>query len=258
MFSSRPRNSTTSPMTCAKTKRSPRDTTGTERAPSRRSSSKPLTPANMLIDSNSLPRTERYSLTLRQLVQCGCQKTLIGSLIIVAGLDPTGPVPSIATAWSCVFCGHCFTWRAGPIFGRNSLTPMEGTMTVVRASARATKRGAADTFTGEVFQDEVLVGQAPSRMRATVVSFTPGARTAWHAHPIGQTLYCLSGVGRICIGKGSRPEAIYPGDTVMIPPDNHALAWRSSRPAVQPSGDVGNRRSRAGHRVGRAGQRDRI
>ena len=74
-------------------------------------------------------------------------------------------------------------------------------MTVVRVSARATRRGSAENFTGEVFQDEVLVGQAPSRMRATVVSFTPGARTGWHAHPVGQTLYCLSGVGRICIGK---------------------------------------------------------
>jgi len=48
-------------------------------------------------------------------------------------------------------------------------------MTVVRAAARATRRGAAANFTGEVFQDEVLVGQPPSRMRATVVSFTPGA-----------------------------------------------------------------------------------
>ena len=65
-------------------------------------------------------------------------------------------------------------------------------------------------------------------MRATVVSFTPGARTAWHAHPVGQTLYCLSGVGRICIGKGSRPQAIYPGDTVMIPPDT--MHWHGAAP----------------------------
>src|SRR5207247_9507505 len=101
-------------------------------------------------------------------------------------------------------------------------------MTVVRASARATKRGAAANFTGEVFQDEVLVGQLPSRMRATVVSFTPGARTGWHSHPVGQTLYCLSGVGRICIGKGSRPQAIYPGDTVMIPPDT--MHWHGAAP----------------------------
>jgi quercetin dioxygenase-like cupin family protein len=45
----------------------------------------------------------------------------------------------------------------------------------------------ADNFSDEVFQDDVLVGQAPSRMRAMVVSFTPGARTAWHADPVRQT-----------------------------------------------------------------------
>ena len=76
--------------------------------------------------------------------------------------------------------------------------------------------------------NEVLVGQPPSRMRATVVSFTPGARTGWHAHPVGQTLYCLSGVGRICIGKGSRPQAIHPGDTVMIPPNT--MHWHGAAP----------------------------
>ena len=70
-------------------------------------------------------------------------------------------------------------------------------MPVIRAADRTTKQGAASTFSGTVFQDEVVVGTAPSRMRASVVSFTPGARTAWHAHPVGQTLYCLSGVGRI-------------------------------------------------------------
>jgi quercetin dioxygenase-like cupin family protein len=98
----------------------------------------------------------------------------------------------------------------------------------VRASARATRRGAAANFTGEVFQDGVLVGQPPSGMRATVVSFTPGARTGGHAHPVGQTLYCLSSVGRICIGKSSRPQAIYPGDTVMIPPNT--MRWHGAAP----------------------------
>jgi quercetin dioxygenase-like cupin family protein len=100
-------------------------------------------------------------------------------------------------------------------------------MTVERASARPTQRGAAVNFTGDVFQDEVHVGQPPSRMRATVVSFTPGARTGWHAHPVGQTLYCLTGVARICIGKGSRPQAIYPGDTVLVPPNTH---WHEAAP----------------------------
>jgi len=130
-------------------------------------------------------------------------------------------------------------------------------MTVVRAAARATRRGAAANFTGEVFQDEVLVGQPPSRMRATVVSFTPGARTGWHAHPVGQTLYCLSGVGRICIGKGSRPQAIYPGDTVMIPPNT--MHWHGAAPdRLFASGDVGSRRAGPRHRLGRARQRRRI
>ena len=101
-------------------------------------------------------------------------------------------------------------------------------MAVVRAAERSTRQGAAANFTGEVFQDEVVVGQMPSRMRATVVSFTPGARTAWHAHPVGQVLYCLSGVGRICIGKGSRPQAIYPGDTVTSPPDT--MHWHGAAP----------------------------
>jgi quercetin dioxygenase-like cupin family protein len=91
-------------------------------------------------------------------------------------------------------------------------------MTVVRAGARSTKQGASANFTGVVWQDEVIVGKAPSRMRATVVSFTPGARTAWHSHPVGQTLYCLSGVGRICL-KGQPPKVLNPGDTVIIPPD---------------------------------------
>src|SRR6185437_1065400 len=104
---------------------------------------------------------------------------------------------------------------------------MEGAMTVLRSGARATKRGSADNFAGEVFQDEVLVGQAPSRMRATVVSFTPGARTAWHAHPVGQTLYCLSGVGRICF-EGEKPQVLNPGDIVNIPPNTQH--WHGASP----------------------------
>src|SRR5215469_10137695 len=100
-------------------------------------------------------------------------------------------------------------------------------MVVVRASARPTKQAPAANFTGTVFQDEVVVGAALSRMRASVVSFTPGARTAWHTHPVGQTLYCLSGVGRICF-KGEAPQALNPGDTVMIPPS--VQHWHGAAP----------------------------
>src|SRR5437870_7339791 len=101
-------------------------------------------------------------------------------------------------------------------------------MTVVRASARPTRRGAAANFTGEVFQDEVLVGQPPSRMRATVVSFTPGRAPA--GTPIRSVRPCIASQasGGICIGKGSRPQAIYPGDTVMIPPNT--MHWHGAAP----------------------------
>ena len=98
---------------------------------------------------------------------------------------------------------------------------------VVRAGERQTKRGAAETFTGVVFQDPVITANSPSRLGGSVVTFTPGARTAWHAHPVGQTLYCLTGVGRICF-QGEQPQAIYPGDTVNIPPNT--MHWHGASP----------------------------
>jgi quercetin dioxygenase-like cupin family protein len=114
---------------------------------------------------------------------------------------------------------------------------------VVRAGSRNTRRGAAETFTGVVFQDPVVVAEAPSRMGGSVVTFTPGARTAWHAHPVGQTLYCLSGIGRICF-EGEKPQVLNPGDVVNIPPDT--LHWHGASPdrlfahlALSEAGDKG-------------------
>src|SRR5271155_5421929 len=98
---------------------------------------------------------------------------------------------------------------------------------VVRAGSRQTRRGAAETFTGVVFQDPVVVTEAPSRMRASVVSFTPGGRTAWHSHPVGQTLYCLTGAGRIQF-EGQQVQEIRAGDTVIIPPNTRH--WHGSAP----------------------------
>jgi quercetin dioxygenase-like cupin family protein len=98
---------------------------------------------------------------------------------------------------------------------------------VIRAGARTTRRGAAETFTGVVFQDPVITAEAPSRLGGSVVTFTPGARTAWHSHPVGQTLFCLSGVGRICF-KGEKPQVLNPGDTVNIPPDT--MHWHGAAP----------------------------
>ena len=94
--------------------------------------------------------------------------------------------------------------------------------------SRPSRRGPAESFTGVVWQDPIIEAPAPARVRSGLVRFEPGARTHWHAHPVGQVLYCLSGVGRICIGKGSQPQPIYPGDTVMIPPN--AMHWHGAAP----------------------------
>jgi quercetin dioxygenase-like cupin family protein len=98
---------------------------------------------------------------------------------------------------------------------------------LIRAAHRTTKTQPNTNFTGVVFADEVVVGAKPSRMRATRVTFTPGARTFWHTHPVGQTLFCLSGTGRYQ-EEGHPLQELLPGDTVVIPPG--AKHWHGSAP----------------------------
>lgn len=100
-------------------------------------------------------------------------------------------------------------------------------MDIKRAAARPTKIAPEDKFTGQVWQDEVVVGETPSRMRATNVSFSPGARTAWHSHPVGQVLYVISGVGRVQL-EGEAVQELQPGDTAMIPPNTRH--WHGAAP----------------------------
>jgi quercetin dioxygenase-like cupin family protein len=90
-------------------------------------------------------------------------------------------------------------------------------MKVHRANSRATRIQPAANFTGTVYADEVVVAAAPSRLRATRVSFAPGARTHWHTHAVGQVLFCLSGTGRYQ-EEGSPVVELTPGDTVIIAP----------------------------------------
>lgn len=101
------------------------------------------------------------------------------------------------------------------------------TLRIIRAGARPTKQAPAANFTGTVFSDEVVAGTGPSRMRASVVSFTPGARTFWHSHPVGQTLFCLSGAGRVQ-KEGEPVQELRPGDVVVIPPD--VRHWHGAAP----------------------------
>jgi quercetin dioxygenase-like cupin family protein len=100
-------------------------------------------------------------------------------------------------------------------------------MKVIKASSRATRQAPAANFTGTVFMDEVVTGTPPSRLRGLSVSFTPGARTAWHTHPVGQTLYVTYGSGRVQM-EGKPPIILSPGDTVLIPPN--VRHWHGAAP----------------------------
>ena len=100
-------------------------------------------------------------------------------------------------------------------------------MDIKKIGSMPTRRGPADSFTGTVWQDPIIEAPAPARIRAGRVSFEPGARTAWHTHPLGQTLHVISGVGRAQTWGGPVRE-IHAGDTVWIPPgEKH---WHGAGP----------------------------
>lgn len=99
----------------------------------------------------------------------------------------------------------------------------------IPAGSRPSTRPNPDYFTGDVWMDPVNSASAPARLNATVVRFDPGARTAWHTHPFGQTLYVLAGKGLIC-RRGDRPQTILPGDTVWFDPGEEH--WHGASPDV--------------------------
>lgn len=102
-----------------------------------------------------------------------------------------------------------------------------GGMEIVRVDTRASERGRADYFTGTVWLDALASMDAPARVRAVRVSFEPGARTAWHTHPLGQVLHILSGVGRVQ-RAGEPVQTVRPGDTVIFAPGERH--WHGAAP----------------------------
>ena len=90
-------------------------------------------------------------------------------------------------------------------------------MEIIKASSRPTRKASPEYFTGTVWQDPIIAASEPARVRALKVAFEPGARTAWHTHPLGQTLYVLSGVGLMGL-RNKAPQTINAGDTIWIPP----------------------------------------
>ncbi len=89
-------------------------------------------------------------------------------------------------------------------------------MQITRSSIE-TRRGPEDWFTGAVYLDAVATPSDASRVSASNVHFTPGARTAWHTHPFGQTIHVLEGVG-LTQRRGGPVEVIRPGDSVFFEP----------------------------------------
>ncbi|KUL34927.1 cupin [Streptomyces sp. NRRL F-4489] len=90
-----------------------------------------------------------------------------------------------------------------------------------------TSKAPADWFTGDVWWDVIVTGQEPSRMRANLVRFAPGARTNWHSHAVGQTLHITSGIALIGTRDGTVLEA-HPGETISCPP--HEEHWHGATP----------------------------
>ena len=102
-------------------------------------------------------------------------------------------------------------------------------MDITPAGAVPSRRMPADYFTGTVWQDPIVEAPAPARIRAALVTFEPGARTAWHTHPLGQTLHIVRGTGRVQTLGGPIRE-IRAGDTVWIPPgEKH---WHGAGPTT--------------------------
>jgi quercetin dioxygenase-like cupin family protein len=107
-----------------------------------------------------------------------------------------------------------------------------------------TRPGPEEWFTGTVFIDGIATPSEKSRLGAAMVHFAPGARTAWHTHPLGQTIYVTEGLGR-CQRRGGPIEEIRPGDRVYFEPGEEH--WHGAAPdrfmthlAMQEADDSGS------------------
>ena len=103
----------------------------------------------------------------------------------------------------------------------------EPKMEIKKIGSQASSEGSADWFTGAVRVDPLFEAPAPARVRGASVTFEPGARTAWHTHPLGQTLIVTAGCGR-AQREGGPVEEIRPGDVVWFAPNEKH--WHGAAP----------------------------
>jgi quercetin dioxygenase-like cupin family protein len=112
---------------------------------------------------------------------------------------------------------------------RRTRLEKESGMEIKRNGSQPSGKGPGDYFTGSVRVDPLFQAPDPARVAGSSVTFEPGARTAWHTHPLGQTLYVISGVGRVQT-KGGPVREIKAGDVVWIPPgEKH---WHGGAPTT--------------------------
>ena len=109
---------------------------------------------------------------------------------------------------------------AAPLHGQQAggppTAPDEKAVVVRRSKAQTSRQGPTENFTGSVRVDQAFQANTPGRVSGARVTFEPGARTAWHSHPLGQTLIVTSGAGRVQ-RWGDPVDEIRPGDLVWIP-----------------------------------------
>src|SRR3954466_5668476 len=119
----------------------------------------------------------------------------------------------LATAGAALAASAGRRARAGP----HGFTFEESTMEITRAGTQPSARGPSDWFTGTVRIDPLFPAKAPARAAGNTVTFEPGGRTAWHTHPMGQTLIVTTGCGWVQ-REGGPVEEVHPGDVVWFPP----------------------------------------
>jgi quercetin dioxygenase-like cupin family protein len=102
-------------------------------------------------------------------------------------------------------------------------------MDIKRNGSRPSGKGPAEYFTGMVRVDPLFAAPAPARVAGASVTFEPGARTAWHTHPLGQTLVVTAGCGW-AQHEGGSVEEIRPGDVIWFPPNEKH--WHGASPTT--------------------------
>jgi 4-carboxymuconolactone decarboxylase len=105
--------------------------------------------------------------------------------------------------------------------------PDSQSIRITRSGSHSSRQGPAENFTGSVRVDPLFQAKAPARASGALVTFEPGARTAWHTHPLGQVLIVTAGVGRVQ-RWGDPVEEIRQGDVVWIPPGQKH--WHGAAP----------------------------